>query len=219
MGKVPYLTDTHSDFLFIEKDEPQKATDFIVRLCSAVREDIPLDDVQVLSPMRRGELGANNLNLLLQEALNPNRIGLKIAGIEYRLGDKVMQIKNNYEKGVFNGDIGIVSEVNSEDRELTVCFDDKYVLYECSELDELVLAYATTIHKSQGCEFPYVIMPLMKSHYVMLQRNLLYTAVTRAKKGLFIVGERKAIYIAVMNNKIEIRNTRLAYRLNEKLLR
>ena len=218
-GKMPYLTDNNSDFLFIEKDEPEKATDFIVRLCCAFQEDIPLDEVQVLSPMRRGELGANNLNLLLQETLNPNRIGLKIAGIEYRLGDKVMQIKNNYEKGVFNGDIGIVSEVNSEDRELTVCFDDKYVLYECSELDELVLAYATTIHKSQGCEFPYVIMPLMKSHYVMLQRNLLYTAVTRAKKGLFIVGERKAIYIAVMNNKIETRNTRLAYRLNEKLLR
>lgn len=163
--------------------------------------------------MRRGELGTTNLNQLLQAEFNPDEIGLKSAGIEYRLGDKVMQIRNNYEKYVFNGDIGIVSDVNTYDRELTVTFDDREVVYDSSELDELVLAYATTIHKSQGSEFPYVIIPLMKSHYIMLQRNLLYTAVTRAKKGLIIVGDRKAVYIAVMNNKIVERHTKLAERL------
>lgn len=136
-----------------------------------------------------------------------------MAGIEYRLGDKVMQIKNNYEKSVFNGDIGLICDVNTKDREITVRFDDNYVIYDYSELDELVLAYATTIHKAQGSEFPYVIMPLMKSHYIMLQRNLLYTAVTRAQKGLIIVGERKAVYIAVMNNQTVDRHTKLAERL------
>ena len=171
------------------------------------------DNVQLLSPMRRGELGVTNLNQLIQEDFNPSAISLKMAGIEYRLGDKVMQIKNNYEKDVFNGDIGIVCDVNTDDRELTVRFDDNYVIYDSSELDELVLAYATTIHKAQGSEFPYVIMPLMKSHYIMLQRNLLYTAVTRAQKGLIIVGERKAVYIAVMNNQTVDRHTKLAERL------
>ena len=215
-GEMPYFSDRDAEFIFIENDEPEKTAKIIVSICSEIINNPT--EVQVLTPMRRGELGANNLNLLLQAALNPNTIGLKTAGVEYRLGDKVMQIKNNYEKAVFNGDIGIVSEVNTVDKELTVCFDDKYVIYESSELDELVLAYATTIHKSQGCEFPYVIMPLMKSQYIMLQRNLLYTAVTRAKKGLVIVGERKAVYIAVMNNKIETRNTKLADRLNENLV-
>ena len=126
-----------------------------------------------------------------------------------------MQIRNNYVKAVFNGDIGFVSAVNTEDSELTVSFDDRTVTYDISELDELVLAYATTIHKSQGSEFPYVVMPLMMSHYMMLQRNLLYTGVTRAKKGLILVGEKKAIYIAVKNNKIVERNTRLAERLKK----
>ena len=210
---MPYLTDHDSDFLFIEQNDAEKVTEFIVSLCTLFHQDTPLDYVQVLSPMRRGELGATNLNHLLQEALNPNNTGLKMAGIEFRLGDKVMQIKNNYEKSVFNGDIGIICEVNTEDRELIVRFDDKHVVYDSAELDELALAYAITIHKAQGCEFPYVIMPLMKSHYIMLQRNLLYTAVTRAKKGLIIIGEKKAFYIAVMNNQTVERHTKLAERL------
>lgn len=212
-GLMPYLTDHDSDFLFIEQDESEKVSEFIVGLCTLFHKDTPLDYVQVLSPMRRGELGANNLNMLLQQALNPNSTGLKLAGIEFRIGDKVMQIKNNYEKAVFNGDIGIICQVNTDDRKLTVLFDDKHIVYDSSEFDELVLAYAATIHKAQGCEFPYVIMPLMKSHYIMLQRNLLYTAVTRAQKGLIIVGERKAVYIAVMNNQIVERHTKLAQRL------
>ena len=165
--------------------------------------------------MRRGSVGSANLNQRLQAAINPEGLSLKRAGIDYRIGDKVMQIRNNYVKAVFNGDIGFVSNVNTEDSGLTVSFDERTVTYDISELDELVLAYATTIHKSQGCEFPYVVMPLMMSHYMMLQRNLLYTGVTRAKKGLILVGEKKAIYIAVKNNKIVERNTRLAERLKK----
>lgn len=217
-GEMPYLTDHHSDFLFIEEENPENAAEFIVHLCCKFMQDFAPDNVQLLSPMRRGELGTTNLNQLLQAEFNPDAIGLKFAGIEYRLGDKVMQIRNNYEKSVFNGDIGIVCNVNTYDRELTVSFDDREVVYDSSELDELVLAYATTIHKAQGCEFPYVIMPLMKSHYIMLQRNLLYTGVTRAKKGLIIVGERKAVFIAVMNNKIVERHTKLAERLIDMLI-
>ena len=140
------------------------------------------------------------------------------AGIDYRVNDKVMQIRNNYEKAVFNGDIGYISKISVEDNELTVSFEERNVTYDISELDELVLAYAATIHKSQGSEFPYVIIPLMMSHYVMLQRNLLYTGVTRAKKALILVGEKKAIYIAVKNNKILERNTKLKDRLRQEAL-
>ena len=140
---------------------------------------------------------------------------MKRAGVDYRINDKVMQIRNNYDKSVFNGDIGFIEAVNTEDNELTVNFDGRRVVYDITELDEVVLAYATTIHKSQGSEFPYVVMPLTMSHYVMLQRNLLYTGVTRAKKGLILVGEKKAIYIAVKNDKITERNTKLAERLKK----
>ncbi len=235
-GEMPYLTDHDSDFLFIESENPAEK---IVEICRGVlpeigdqpeggglpehrsmsdseamlKQDIKPVDIQVLTPMRRGDTGANALNLLLQEALNPD--GIKIAGINFRLGDRVMQVRNNYEKSVFNGDIGIVDWVDSG--EVMVQFDDKLVAYDTSELDELVLAYATTIHKAQGQEFPYVIMPIVKAHFIMLQRNLLYTGVTRAKKGLIMVGERKAVYIAVMNNKIVERNTRLGERLRAAL--
>ena len=207
-GEMPYLTDHDSDFLFIESENPAEK---IVEICREILPDqgIKPVDIQVLTPMRRGDTGANALNLLLQEALNPD--GARIAGINFRLGDRVMQVRNNYEKSVFNGDIGIVDWVDSG--EVMVQFDDKLVAYDTSELDELVLAYATTIHKGQGSEFPYVIMPIVKAHFIMLQRNLLYTGVTRAKKGLIMVGERKAVYIAVMNNKIVERNTRLVERL------
>ena len=207
-GEMPYLTDHDSDFLFIESENPAEK---IVEICREILPDqgIKPVDIQVLTPMRRGDTGANALNLLLQEALNPN--GARIAGINFRLGDRVMQVRNNYEKSVFNGDIGIVNWVDSG--EVMVQFDDKMIVYDTSELDELVLAYATTIHKAQGSEFPYVIMPIVKAHFIMLQRNLLYTGVTRAKKGLIMVGERKAVYIAVMNNKIVERNTRLVERL------
>jgi exodeoxyribonuclease V alpha subunit len=178
----------------------------------------PIRDIQVLTPMQRGIVGAANLNRMLQERLNPTRESmdkpsLSRAGMEYRFHDKVMQIKNDYDKEVFNGDIGTITDVNIEDQQLTITFDGRDVLYERSDLDEVVLAYATTIHKSQGSEYPIVVLPLMMTHFVMLQRNLLYTAVTRAKKVLVLVGERKAIGYAIRNQKPNERNTRLHVRL------
>ena len=145
--------------------------------------------------------------------MNPNGAGLSRGGITYRVRDRVMQIRNDYDKEVFNGDIGTITDVNLEDRELTVRFDDREITYDVSELDELTLAYATTIHKAQGSEYPIVVMPITMSHYVMLQRNLLYTGVTRAKKILVLVGEKKAIACAIRNETTSVRNTRLAQRL------
>jgi len=206
-----------SDFFFAPQETPEEAADLIVKYC---RENLPnyyhvspLTDIQVLTPMQRGVVGAVNLNQRLQEAMNPTKICLHRGGTEYRLHDKVMQIRNDYDKEVFNGDIGFISNVNMEERELTVNFDGRDVEYDVSELDELVLAYATTIHKAQGSEYPIVVMPLMMTHYVMLQRNLLYTGVTRAKKVLVLVGEKRAVHYAIQNHKAVERNTRLAQRL------
>ena len=167
--------------------------------------------------MQRGVVGASNLNLILQEALNPGGIGLKRGGVMYRFRDKVMQIRNNYDKEVFNGDIGVISSVDVEDRSLTVDFDGRNVEYGISELDELVLAYATTIHKAQGSEYPIVVMPVLMNHFVMLQRNLIYTGITRAKKILVIVGTRKALAYAVRNVTVTKRNTLLKERLKSSL--
>jgi exodeoxyribonuclease V alpha subunit len=153
------------------------------------------------------------MNRELQQALNPCSILLRRAGTEYRLGDKVMQIRNNYDKGVFNGDIGIISAVDLEERELRVRFDSLEASYDVSELDELVLAYATTIHKAQGSEYPVVVMPVLMTHFVMLQRNLIYTGITRAKKLLVMIGSTKALGYAIGNDKVVQRNTRLAQRL------
>ena len=217
-GEMPYLTDKNSDFLFASEDDSEKAADLIINLCSKVlpQQKIKLSDIQVLTPMRRGEVGSVKLNQRLQEVLNPNNSGLKYGGTDYKIGDKVMQIRNNYDKAVFNGDIGFITAVDKENNELTVNFDERNIVFSITELDELTLAYAITIHKSQGSEFPYVIMPLMISHYMMLQRNLLYTGVTRAKKGLILVGEKRAVYMAVKNNKIVERNTKLSERLRGK---
>jgi exodeoxyribonuclease V alpha subunit len=211
-----------SDFFFIESATPEDALDKIIdlvatRLPQYYHAD-PIRDIQVLTPMQRGLVGAANLNRMLQERLNPaigasGKPSLTRAGIEYRLLDKVMQIKNDYDKEVFNGDIGTVTDVNIEDQELTINFDGRDVVYERSDLDEVVLAYATTIHKSQGSEYPIVVLPFMMTHFVMLQRNLLYTAVTRAKKILVLIGERKAIGYAIRNFKTSERNTRLDARL------
>jgi len=211
-----------SDFFFIESATPEDALDKIIdlvatRLPQYYHAD-PIRDIQVLTPMQRGLVGAANLNRMLQERLNPaigasGKPSLTRAGIEYRFLDKVMQIKNDYDKEVFNGDIGTVTDVNIEDQELTINFDGRDVVYERSDLDEVVLAYATTIHKSQGSEYPIVVLPFMMTHFVMLQRNLLYTAVTRAKKILVLIGERKAIGYAIRNFKTSERNTRLDARL------
>lgn len=203
-----------SDFFFLEQDDPEAAAQEIVTL---VKERLPrayrTRDIQLLTPMQRGVVGAANLNLVLQEALNPSSPGLKRGGVEFRQQDKVMQIRNNYDKEVFNGDIGTVTRVNTEDRELTVVFDGREVLYDVTELDELVLAYATTVHKSQGSEYPIVVMPVLMTHYVMLQRNLIYTGVTRAKKVLVMIGSKKALAMAIRNVTVTRRNTRLEARL------
>ena len=225
-GEMPYLNDQNSDFIFIATEDSEiaaerseKAADIIINLCTNVlpKQGFDPEDIQVLTPMRRGAAGSAILNQRLQEALNPEGVALNRGGVNYRARDKVMQIKNNYEKAVFNGDIGIISEINTEDNKLIVNFDERYVIYDVDELDELVLAYATTIHKSHGSEYPCVIMPITISHYVMLQRNLLYTGVTRAKKKLILVGEKKAVYICVKNNKIVERNTRLIERLRGEI--
>ena len=206
-----------SDFFFVTKQSNQEVVDTIVQYCKTNLPRYyhvdPLQDIQVLTPMQRGECGAVNLNQVLQEAMNPSKIFLRRGGTQYRLKDKVMQIRNDYDKEVFNGDIGTITKVDMEERELTVLFDEREVIYDVTELDELTLAYAVTIHKSQGSEYPIVVMPFTMSHFVMLQRNLLYTGVTRAKKILVLVGEKKAVYYAIKNETTTGRNTMLARRL------
>ena len=235
-GQMPDLSNGRtSDFFFMEEEDPEKAVSTITKL---VKENLsryyhtPASEIQVLTPMQRGVVGASNLNQALQEALNPisqqgtpgsyGTFGyggadsvpfLRHAGMQFRQRDKVMQIRNNYDKEVFNGDIGIISFVDTQNRTLTVDFDGRNVSYDISELDELVLAYATTIHKSQGSEYPIVVMPVLMNHYVMLQRNLIYTGITRAKKILVIVGTRKALSYAVHHVTVTKRNTMLAVRI------
>lgn len=216
-GQMPDLSNgQNTDFFFLEQEDPEAAANDIVNL---VKTRLPnhyhvlSSQIQVLVPMQRGAIGAANLNQLLQEAVNPGGDGLKRGGLTYKKHDKVMQIRNNYDKEVFNGDIGEIIDVNLEDRELTVNFDGKPVVYDTTELDELVLAYATTIHKSQGSEYPIVVMPIMMTHYVMLQRNLVYTGVTRAKKLLVIVGTKQALSMSVRTMTVNTRNTMLADRL------
>ena len=163
--------------------------------------------------MQRGVVGATNLNMALQEALNPQGEGLRRSEFVYRPNDKVMQIKNNYDKEVFNGDIGIIESVDLQDRTLLVNFDGRSIEYDATELDELVHAYATTIHKAQGSEYPIVVMPVLMNHFVMLQRNLIYTGITRAKRILVMVGTKKALAYAVRNVTVTRRNTLLKERL------
>lgn len=216
-GRYPDVSNgSQSDFFFIPMEEPEQVAQTIVGL---VKTRLPkaygLDcsQIQVLTPMQRGVVGATNLNQLLQAALNPSGNGLNRGGYVFRVGDRVMQIRNNYDKEVFNGDLGYIQDVNVEDRTLTVDFDGKLVEYEYTELDELTLAYATTIHKAQGSEYPIVIMPVLMTHYVMLQRNLIYTGITRAKKICVLVGTANALGYAVRNMTVQKRNTRLKERL------
>lgn len=177
----------------------------------------PLSNIQVLTPMQRSVVGAGNLNMLLQQALNTSTLGISRGGINYKLGDRVMQIRNNYDKNVFNGDIGIIEKVNMEDRTLCIRFDGSLVEYEASELDEVTLAYATTIHKSQGSEYPIVVIPVLMTHFVMLQRNLIYTGITRAKKICVLIGQPKALAYAIRNLTVNKRNTKLKERLRGEL--
>ena len=216
-GQFPELGGGRDrDFFFVTRETPEEAAAEIVEL---VRRKLPAYcgrspfDIQVLTPMQRGITGAANLNQLLQHALNPGEEGLRRGGYCFRVRDKVMQIKNNYDKEIFNGDIGTVELADEENRSLAVRFDDRTVEYDISELDELVHAYATTIHKAQGSEYPVVVMPVLMSHYVMLQRNLIYTGITRAKKLLVMVGTKKALSYAVRNVTVSRRNTLLGERL------
>ena len=210
----------NSDFFFIKEEDNSSLPNTIVELCTKRLPEffhVTPYDIQVLSPMRRGENGVNNLNMLLQNALNPVDVMIRRGGVEYRIYDKVMQIKNNYEKKVFNGDIGQIVSINEEEGIVSVRFDEIIpVYYEINELDELVLAYATTVHKAQGSEYGIVVLPITEQHYMLLQRNLLYTGITRAKRAVVLVGSTNAIWTAIRNNHIASRNTSLAARLNEK---
>ena len=221
-GQIPSTlasraTDPETDFYFIEQEDPEKVVDIILEL---TQKRIPrhfgfdpVDDVQVLTPMHRGSVGAANLNQKLQAVLNPGEGGVIRGERTYRINDKVMQIRNNYDKEVFNGDIGRITAISWDSREISVSIDGREVVYDFGDLDELVPAYAVSVHKSQGSEYPVVIVPIVTQHYILLQRNLIYTAVTRGKKLVIIVGTRKAMAIGINNNKTLQRYTRLRFRL------
>jgi exodeoxyribonuclease V alpha subunit len=219
-GEVPLLEsskDRLSDFYFIHQDDPEKAADIIVDLvCRHIPRRFglnPVEDIQVLTPMHRGAVGAGHMNTQLQTALNPNGFEVRRGEKIFRLHDKVMQIRNNYDKDVFNGDMGRIVFIDGAERALSVNFDERVVPYEFADLDEIVPAYAISIHKSQGSEYPAVVIPVMMQHYILLQRNLIYTGVTRGKKLVVLVGEARALRMAVKNNKTRKRFTRLAQRL------
>lgn len=220
-GRLPDIRKQYSDFVFYELNDDTSITQKILDLCT---KDLPhegfdvLKDVQVLSPMHRFLCGVENLNLMLQEQLNPkkNQDELKYSSQTFRVGDKVMHIRNNYQKNVFNGDIGFIQDIHNE--KLTVDYFDHIVTYEKNELNELTLAYASSVHKSQGSEYKVVIIPLSTSHYIMLQRNLLYTAITRAKQKVIIIGSKKALMTAIQSNRTQKRYTLLAERLAHKLI-
>ena len=172
-----------------------------------------VDSIQVLTPMHRGIVGAGNLNIELQNALNSGEGGIVRGNRAFRVRDKVMQIKNNYEKEVFNGDIGRIKRIDLEQQIVTITFDGRHVEYDYPDLDEIVLAYAVSVHKSQGSEYPAIIIPILIQHYMLLQRNLIYTAVTRGRKLVVIVGTKKALAIGINNNKTQRRFTYLKHRL------
>ncbi len=242
-GDFPELTgDIDRNFFFIEEDDPEEITELV---CSIIADRLPehydyhpVDDIQLLCPMRRGTLGTENLNKRLQEVLNPeytvpvyrhplekSRFGaqsyaqvsrpkdISITAGGFRVGDKVMQIRNNYDYDVFNGDIGRVVGIEHIDKKVYIQFPDKQVAYDTADLGELVLAYATTIHKAQGSEYPAVVIPLHTQHYLMLQRNLLYTGITRARERVVVVGTKQALGICIRNNQVMQRNSYLAERL------
>ncbi len=219
-GEMPHLSprpaEDDRDFFFLDRAEPEAAAETIVDLCAQRLPDRygldPFDDIQVIAPMHKGVVGAQALNARLQERLNPRPAQL-IAGRPYRVGDKMMQIRNDYDKDVFNGDMGRVVSVDAAAGEVVVCIDGRDVRYVLNELHQIVPAYAITIHKSQGCEYPCVVVPVLTQHYIMLQRNLLYTAMTRGKRLVVLVGTTKAIAIAVRNDRIRQRHAHLRDRL------
>jgi exodeoxyribonuclease V alpha subunit len=226
-GQLPYFQadaagTNMGDFFLFPAEKPEEAAQWVQEVvCNRIpqRFDLhPQEQIQVLAPMYRGAAGVHALNERLQEKLNPAspmKPEKQLFGEIFRTGDKVMQVQNNYDKEVFNGDIGAILEINSVAHTMTVGFDGRRVVYDWSEGDQLVLAYAVSVHKSQGSEFPAVVMPILTAHYMMLQRNLLYTAITRAKELCVLVGNRRAIGIAVNNNKVAHRYTALDWRLQQ----
>jgi exodeoxyribonuclease V alpha subunit len=223
-GKMPELrpAESGSDFHFIERDTPEQIAATLVRL---VQDRIPkghrldpIRDIQVLCPMNRGSIGVRELNSVLQTALNPVRQGEPTAerfGWRFQVRDKVIQTENNYKKEIFNGDIGTIEKIDPVEQELSIRFDERLVTYDYGELDEVSLAYAVTIHKSQGSEFPAVVIPIAMQHYMLLQRNLIYTGITRAKRLLVVVGQRKALGLAVRNDQARKRYSGLLSSLRQ----
>jgi exodeoxyribonuclease V alpha subunit len=210
--------DKLDDFYFIEREDPEEVLKIILEL---TKERIPtkfgfdpVDDIQILTPMHRGTVGAGNLNIELQKLLNPVEDGVIRGNRNFRVNDKVMQIKNNYDKEVFNGDIGRVKRIDQENQDVVISFDGRDIPYDYNDLDEIVLAYAVSVHKSQGSEYPAVVIPILTQHYILLQRNLIYTGVTRGRKLVIIVGTKKALTIGVKNDKTQKRYTYLRQRLS-----
>ncbi|MFW5942984.1 MAG: ATP-dependent DNA helicase, partial [bacterium] len=221
-GQMPLTPKDAEDFFLFVKQDPDELVDLLVDI---VKNRIPykfglhaLDDIQVLSPMYNGSAGVNNLNDRLQTALNPpssRKPERRLSGRAFRAGDKVMQTVNNYDKNVYNGDIGRITAIDPVQQTMTVSVDGAPVVYDFLEADELTHAYAVSVHKSQGAEYPCVVMPIITQHYMMLQRNLLYTAVTRARQLVVLVGTRRAIAIAVRNNRVAQRHSALDWRLKQ----
>jgi exodeoxyribonuclease V alpha subunit len=230
VGKFPKLDqltdpDGEHEFYFFEANTPDMAQKMILRLC---RDELPqrflldpISDIQVLTPMHKGKAGTIALNQTLQHALNPTGKAVKTPYGEFRCGDKVMHLKNNYQKEVFNGDMGIVIEAEEAGGRIEVDYDGRIVGYEADDLDEISLGYAITVHKSQGSEYPAVVIPMMTAHFPLLQRNLLYTAVTRGKNLVILVGMEKAVCLALENDRPQNRTTLLKERLDRarKMLR
>ena len=215
-GKMPYLSAPAkgNDCWFIEQADPEAIQETIVKLMTETfKNQDSLKNCQVLTPMHKGPLGTEALNDLLQEKLNNKEVGVVQGFRKYKIGDKVMQIKNNYSKDVFNGDIGFIKNIDTVEQEVDVKFEDRLVNYELDELDELMLAYCSTIHKAQGSEYPAVIIPVVTQHYIMLARNLLYTGITRGKKLVVLIGSKKAVGIAVRNDRVLQRYTGLKERI------
>jgi exodeoxyribonuclease V alpha subunit len=221
-GELPVLkpmddSEGLSEFYFLEQDDPNRVVSNIVELCTNIIPEAfsfdPMNDVQVLTPMHKGLVGTTHLNQVLQKELNPNPVMVETTGTAFKVGDKVMHLKNNYQKDVFNGDIGTINAVDIKEHVFSVDYYGRKVDYDFSETDEVSLAYAISVHKSQGSEYPAVILPIMVQHYVLLQRNLLYTAITRGKSLVIIIGTKKALTVALKNDKPKKRLSGLAFRL------